>query len=285
MLQSKYKPLMFTLNCKGKLLVIDGPKVMGILNITPDSFYSGSRFSNADAILKQTEKMLGEGAFIIDVGGQSTRPGSERISADEELKRVIPVIESILKNFPAAIISIDTYQSKVAKHAVDAGASIVNDISSGDMDAAMIKTVAQLRVPYICMHMKGTPDTMQQNPVYEDVAKEVLDYFIHKIARCREAGIHDIIIDPGFGFGKTIEHNFQLLKKMQALKILGKPILAGLSRKSTVYKTLGITAEDALNGTTALHMIALLNGAGILRVHDVKEATEVIKLFEAYDSA
>lgn len=276
---------MFTLNCKGKLLTIDQPKVMGILNLTPDSFYSGSRFTNTDLVLKETEIMLNEGAFIIDIGGQSTRPGSERISPDEELKRVIPAIASITTRFPEAIISIDTYQAKVAKEAVNTGASIINDISSGDMDEDMIKTVAALPVPYICMHMKGTPATMQQNPVYDDVATAVLDYFIYKIARCKEAGIHDIIIDPGFGFGKTIQHNFQLLKKMETLKQLNKPILAGLSRKSTIYKTLGITVEEALNGTTALNMIALLNGASILRVHDVKEAAETIRLFQAYQSA
>ncbi|MBI1782634.1 MAG: dihydropteroate synthase [Sphingobacteriales bacterium] len=276
---------MFTLNCKGKLLTIDRPKVMGILNLTPDSFYSGSRFTNIDMVLKETETMINEGAFIIDIGGQSTRPGSERISATEELGRVMPAIEAIINQFPETIISIDTYQAKVVKEAVAAGVSIVNDISSGDMDNEMMRTVADLRVPYICMHMKGTPATMQQDAIYDDVTKEVLDYFIHKIARCKEAGIHDVIIDPGFGFGKTIQHNFQLLKKMEVLKQLGKPIVAGLSRKSTIYKTLGTTAEEALNGTTALNMIALLNGAAILRVHDVKEAAETIKLFEAYQYA
>lgn len=276
---------MFTLNCKGKLLVIDRPVVMGILNITPDSFYSGSRFTSVDTVLKETETMLKEGAFFFDIGGQSTRPGSERITADEELNRVLPVIQSVINHFPEVKISIDTYQAKVAQEAINAGACMVNDISSGDMDEAMVNTVASLHVPYICMHMKGTPDTMQQNPVYDDIAKEVLDYFIYKVALCKEAGINDIIIDPGFGFGKTIQHNFELLKKMEVLKQLGKPVLAGLSRKSTIYKTLGVTAAEALNGTTALNMIALLNGASILRVHDVKEAVETIKLFEAYQSA
>ena len=273
---------MFTLNCKGKLLVIDGPKVMGILNITPDSFYAGSRFNNIDAILKKAEKMLQDGATILDIGGQSTRPGSERIAVDEELKRVITPIENIIKHFPDAIISIDTYQSKVAKEAIESGASIANDISSGDMDKEMINIVAALHVPYICMHMKGTPDTMQKEPAYDDIAKEVLDYFIYKIARCKEAGINDIIVDPGFGFGKTIAHNFELLKKLEVLKISGKLILAGLSRKSTVYKTLGVTPEEALNGTTVLNTIALINGATILRVHDVKEAVEAVTLFNAY---
>ena len=276
---------MFTLNCKGKLLILDEPKVMGILNITPDSFYAGSRFTDADTILKQAEKMITDGAAILDIGGQSTRPGSERISVEEELKRVIPVIETICKNFPETIISIDTYQSQVAREAVNTGASIVNDISSSDLDSEMINVVASLHVPYICMHMKGKPGTMQQKPTYNDVAGEVLDYFIHKIARCKEAGINDIIIDPGFGFGKTIQHNFQLLKKLEILKILDKPVLAGLSRKSTIYKTLGITAEEALNGTTVLNSIALVNGASILRVHDVKETVEAVKLFSAYNKA
>ncbi|MGE5107481.1 MAG: dihydropteroate synthase [Sphingobacteriales bacterium] len=273
---------MFTLNCKGKLLILDEPKVMGILNITPDSFYSSSRFNDTAIVLQKAEKMLQDGAAILDIGGQSTRPGSVRITADEELKRVIPAIENIIKNFPETIISIDTYQSSVAKEAIEAGASMINDISSGDMDKEMISTVASLHVPYICMHMKGTPDSMQQDPTYDDIAKEVLDYFIHKLARCKEAGINDIIIDPGFGFGKTIQHNFQLLKKLEVLKILGKAVLAGLSRKSTIYKTLGITADEALNGTTVLNTIALINGATILRVHDVKEAVEAITLFSCY---
>ncbi|HET9056910.1 MAG TPA: dihydropteroate synthase [Chitinophagaceae bacterium] len=276
---------MFTLNCKGKLLVLDSPRVMGVLNITPDSFYKESRFTDSDAILRQIEKMLMEGAFIIDVGGQSTRPGSKSISAEEEAKRVVPAIEIISKTFPEIIISIDTYYSKVAKQAIEAGASIVNDISAGEIDPAMIPTVATLQTPYICMHMKGTPDTMQQYATYEDVGKEVLDYFIHKTAQCIAAGIKDIIIDPGFGFSKTIQHNFQLLKKISILKIMNKPLLVGLSRKSTIYKTLNTTADMALNGTTVLNTIALLNGANILRVHDVKEALEAIKLYNAYYEA
>lgn len=276
---------MFTLNCKGKLLTITQPIVMGILNITPDSFYEGSRIKHTDECLHTAHKMLEAGATILDIGGQSTRPGSKRIEAEEELKRVLPVIEAITNHFPEAILSVDTYQSQVAKAAVQAGASIINDISSGDMDASMLATVASLHVPYIAMHMKGTPDTMQQQPVYEDVVLEVLDYFILKKDACQKAGILDIIIDPGFGFGKTIPHNFQLLKKMEVLQLTGKPILAGLSRKSTVYKTLHTTAEQALNGTTALNMIALLNGANILRVHDVKEAMETIQLFNAYHNA
>ncbi len=250
---------MFTLNCKGRLLVIDEPIVMGIINVTPDSFYTGSRQSGIDAVLKQADKMLTEGAMILDIGGQSTRPGSEAIGVVTELQRVIPAIE-----------------------AVAAGACIVNDVSSGEMDFQMIETVASLRVPYITMHMKGTPATMQQHARYENVTREVLDFFIRKTEQCRLAGINDVIIDPGFGFAKTIQHNFKLLKDLGAFKMLQKPVLAGLSRKATIYKTLGTSADEALNGTTVLNTIALLNGANILRVHDVKEAKEAVKLIGAY---
>jgi dihydropteroate synthase len=273
---------MFTLNCNGKLFVIDQPVIMGIINATPDSFYKGHI---NDDILLLARQMIADGAAIIDIGGQSTRPGSERIAAAEEMKRVLPVIEGIHKNFPDTIISIDTYSSTVAAAAVEAGASIVNDISAGNMDAAMIGTVAALQVPYICMHMQGTPENMQAAPQYNNVAKDVLDFFIAKTAQCKKAGIKDIIVDPGFGFGKTITHNFSLLKKMEVLKILNTPILAGLSRKSTIYKTLNTTAENALNGTTVLNTLALQNGAHILRVHDVKEAAEAITLFTAYKKA
>ena len=270
---------MFTLNCKDKLLVLDQPLVMGIINITPDSFYQGSRFLSKKEILHQAEKMIDEGADILDIGGQSTRPGSEQISADEELKRVIGNIEAVHKNFPDVIISIDTYYSKVANDAVNAGAGIVNDISAGNMDVEMLGIVAALKVPYVAMHMKGTPQTMQKDPVYENVVRETLDFFISKKDECKKAGIHDVIIDPGFGFGKTIAHNFQLLKDLSVFKMLDAPILIGLSRKSTVYKTLGVGVEEALNGTTVLNTIALMNGATILRVHDVKEAKEAVKLW------
>ena len=272
---------MYTLNCKGQLLVIEKPVVMGILNITPDSFYSGSRIENKDSILQKAQQMHNEGATILDIGGQSTRPGSTRISADEELQRVIPAIQLIKQQFQNCFISIDTYYSKVAKEAVTAGADMVNDISAGTMDEQMISTVAALNVPFIAMHMQGTPDTMQQNPAYENVTREVLDYFIKKTEQCKAAGIQDIIIDPGFGFGKTIAHNFQLLRELEVFQILKYPLLAGLSRKSTIYKTLGTTAEEALNGTTVLNTIALQKGASILRVHDVKETMETIKLVEA----
>ena len=280
---------MYTLNCKGRLLLLDKPVVMGILNLTPDSFYSGSRPSTGSGwqsfVLKKTQQMINEGAAILDIGGQSTRPGSDRLTADEELKRVLPAIEAIKKEFPSAFLSIDTYHTKVAKETVAAGIDIVNDISAGDMDADMLSTVAALRVPFIAMHMQGTPDTMQQNPTYENITREVVDYFIQKTTACKAAGIVDLILDPGFGFGKTITHNFQLLKSMEALQVFHVPILAGLSRKSTVWKTLQITPEEALNGTTVLNTIALTKGANILRVHDVKEAMETIKLYEAYSNS
>ena len=276
---------MFSLNCRGKLLVIDKPLVMGIINVTPDSFYEGSRLQTNESVLAQATKMINEGADIIDVGGQSTQPGSERISIKEELERVLPAIDIILKNFPGAIISVDTYQSKVAEHCINSGAAIINDISAGNMDREMIPVVAKLGVPYICMHMKGTPEDMQANPTYENVTGEVLDFFIQKTDECKRAGINDVIIDPGFGFGKTISHNFKLLKELSAFRMLEKPIMAGLSRKSTIYKTLGVQPSEALNGTTVLNTLALQNGANILRVHDVKEAKETITLFQRYEQA
>lgn len=273
----------FTLNCKGRMLTIDTPVVMGIMNITPDSFYSGSRFSDMLAIHKAFEKMLDDGAAIIDIGGQSTRPGSETISVDEELSRVVPVIESLAEKFPRAVMSIDTFYSKVAAESVAAGASIVNDVSFGNRDNEMLSTVAKLGVPYVCMHAQGSPDTMQHKPTYENVTREVLDFFIEKTDVCRTAGIIDVIIDPGFGFGKTITHNFELLKNLSIFTMLDKPILLGISRKSTIYKTLHTSPDEAMNGTTVLNTIGLLNGANILRVHDVKEAKEAILLVEAYN--
>ncbi|MCW3081021.1 dihydropteroate synthase [Segetibacter sp.] len=269
---------MFTLNCKGRMLVIDQPIVMGIINVTPDSFYSGSRKTVVDEVLRQAEKMIGEGAAILDIGGQSTRPGSEDIGMEGELARVIPAIEAIKMRLPESTISIDTYYSRVALEAVSAGACMVNDISSGTLDNQMIPTVAALNVPYIAMHMKGTPKTMNDFAHYEDVTLEVLDFFIKKVEECREAGIKDVIVDVGFGFAKTIAHNFTLLKNLSIFKILEKPLLVGLSRKATIYKTLGTSPEEALNGTTVLNTIALQHGASILRVHDVKEAVEAVKL-------
>lgn len=260
---------------------MDKPLVMGVINITPDSFYKESRRMLPENTLALAQQMIAEGADIIDIGGQSSRPGSERITAKEEAERIIPVIETIMQKIPGAVISVDTYYAPVAEKAVAAGASIINDISSGDMDPDMISTVAALQAPYICMHMQGTPGTMQQHPQYNDVVKEVLDYLIRKVKACTDAGIKDIVIDPGFGFGKTATHNFRLLHDLALFKITGKPILAGLSRKSTISKVLGVPAEDTLNGTTALNTIALMNGADMLRVHDVKAAREAVKLYLA----
>lgn len=271
---------MFTLNCSGRILVVDKPLVMGIINVTPDSFYSGSRVT-ADTTLMQAGRMLQDGAGMLDIGGQSTRPGSERVPAEEEISRVVPAIEAIMQTYPGTIISIDTYHAKVAEAAVKAGASVVNDISSGEMDAEMIPTVAQLHVPYIAMHMKGTPNTMQQDPIYEDVTREVLDHCIQKMEVCSAAGIHDIILDPGIGFGKTDAHNFELIRNLKVLVELGKPVLLGVSRKGFISRTIGANAASSLNGTTVLNTIGLMNGAMILRVHDVKEAVEAVKLVEA----
>lgn len=276
---------MNSINCKGKLLRMDEPLVMGIINITPDSFYEGHLDKPISTLLALAGNMLAAGAGILDIGGMSSRPGSKAISVQEETGRVVPVIRQIHAAYPDAVISIDTYNSSVARAAVDAGAHIVNDISGGKLDELMIATVAALGVPYICMHMKGSPETMQQQAVYENVTREVLDFFIERIDTCQKAGIKDMIIDPGFGFAKTSEHNFQLLRELAVLKITGKPVLAGLSRKSSIYKTLGITAAEALNGTTVLNTIALMNGAAILRVHDVKEAMEAVTLFKAYKKA
>jgi dihydropteroate synthase len=271
---------MFTLNCKGRLLVADKPLVMGIINATPDSFYAGSRQATVDEILKKAELMIAQGADILDIGGQSSRPGSSPVGEDEELNRVIGGIGAIHDRFPETFISIDTYYSKVASAAVNAGACIVNDISAGSIDVNMYATVAGLHVPYVLMHMQGTPQTMQQTPRYENVTREVLDFFISKIDHLKKTGIRDIVIDPGFGFGKSITHNFELLRQLPIFKMTGYPILLGISRKSTIYKTLGITAEEALNGTTVLNTIGLMNGAQILRVHDVKEAKEAISLVQ-----
>lgn len=273
---------MFTLNYNGKLLVIDKPIVMGIINATPDSFYPGSRIQHTDDILYKAENMLNDGAVILDVGGQSTRPGSEQVGAEEELKRVIPAIEAITKNFPKALISVDTFYASVLKAAVEAGANIANDVSAGSIDDELLPMVASLKVPYVLMHMKGHPQTMQMNPVYDNVVTEVFDALNIKKQELKQSGINDIIIDPGFGFGKTIQHNFQLLKGLSFFKEMEAPLLVGVSRKSTVYKTLQVTPEEALNGTTVLHTIALLNGASILRVHDVKEACEAIRLVNEY---
>ena len=269
-----------TLLVKGKLIDLSEPKVMGILNITPDSFYDGGKFTEETKILKQVEKMLEEGATFIDIGGCSTRPGAKDISEEEEKKRVLPAIEAILINFPQIIISVDTFRSSIAKIAVEAGAAMVNDISGGSLDKKMPEVVASLQVPYILMHMQGTPQTMASLANYENLLKEMIDYFHQKINVFQALGVKDIIIDPGFGFAKTIDHNFELLRKLEYLRILEKPILVGISRKSTIWKSLAIRPEEALNGTTSLNTVALLKGASILRVHDVKEAVEVVKLIK-----
>jgi len=276
---------MFTLNCRGKLTELAKPAVMGIINATPDSFYAGSRATELESLISKASSMIDEGVDIIDIGGQSTRPGSDRVSIEEELVRVIPAIKAVRSLFSDVLISIDTFYAKVAEEAVNAGASIINDISGGDLDADMITTAASLGVPYIIMHMKGDPKNMNNFAQYEDVSLEVLDHLIKKAKCCREAGISDIIIDPGFGFAKNITQNFQLLNRLDTFGIAKYPLLVGVSRKSMVYKTLGIAAEDALTGTTALHTIALLKGANILRVHDVKEAVQVVELMEVYKKA
>ena len=273
---------MFSLNCKGRIVSLESPVVMGIINATPDSFYQRFSSLERDKILSAAEKMIKEGAVILDIGGQSTRPESKRLKVHEELERVIPVIHSIQNAFPDTILSIDTYFAEVAKEAVGIGVSIVNDISAGMMDENMISTVGDLNVPYICMHMKGTPENMQHAPVYDNIIDEMMSFFENRINVCKNAGIKEIIIDPGFGFGKTITHNYQLINKLNAFLSFNSPILVGLSRKRMVYNVLETDANNALNGTTILNTIALLNGANILRVHDVKEAMETIKLINMY---
>lgn len=269
-----------TLNCNGQLIDLSEPIIMGVLNVTPDSFFDGGKYENVKALLQQVGKMISAGAMIIDVGGMSSRPGAEIINVSEELSRVIPIIEQIKEHFPAIIISIDTVRSEVARQSVAAGASIINDISAGSIDDQMFETVAELNVPYILMHMQGKPEDMQQDPDYQDVTKNVLDFFIEKIRELRALGVKDIILDPGFGFGKTIQHNYQLLQNFAIFKILDLSLLAGISRKSMIYKVLGSTPEEALNGTTVLNTLALERGAKILRVHDVKEAKETITLWK-----
>ena len=268
------------ISCKGKLTDLTTPKIMGILNLTPDSFYDGGLYNNTDRALAQTEKMLLEGATFIDIGGASSKPGAVEISTDEELARVLPVIEEIHKTFPETIISIDTYRSDVAKLAVAAGAAMVNDISGGKLDAKMLKTVGALGVPYIAMHMQGTPQNMQEKPSYDNIMTEIRSFFAAKIDAAHKAGIHDVIIDPGFGFGKTLEHNYSLLKNLSSIKMNGIPLLIGVSRKSMIYKLLQAEVTEALNGTTVLNTVALQQGAQILRVHDVKEAHQAVQLIE-----
>ncbi|WP_440122840.1 dihydropteroate synthase [Tenacibaculum sp. Ill] len=267
-----------TINCKGTLVDLTKPKVMGILNVTPDSFFDGGKYKNERDILEQAEKILSEGATFIDVGAYSSRPGAKHISEEEELQRMLPVVELLIKNFPEIIISIDSFRSRVVEESINAGAAIINDISGGKMDEQMFKTVAKLQVPYIMMHMKGTPQNMQQNPQYENVVTEVISFFAEQLFKLRELKVNDVIIDVGFGFGKTLDQNYELLKKLSLFKSLDVPILTGVSRKSMLYKLLGVTPKEALNATTVANTIALLNGTHILRVHDVKEAVETVKI-------
>ena len=269
-----------TLNCNGKLISLEHPKVMGILNLTPNSFFDGGKYTNEKRILVRVEKMLLDGATFIDVGGYSTRPGAQEVNAETELKRIVPIVQLISRTFPETILSIDTFRSIVAKECVAAGAAMINDISAGLQDQKMLPTVAELGVPYIMMHMRGTPQTMQHQTDYKDLVKEILYYFSERLAFATSKGIRDIIIDPGFGFAKTLEQNYQLLKQLELFQMIDKPLLAGISRKSMIYKLLDTTPNEALNGTSALHMVCLEKGATILRVHDVKEAVECVHLHE-----
>lgn len=272
---------MFTLQSKDRTIVVDKPIVMGILNITPDSFFEGSRVVEMDQILRKAEQMLRAGATLLDIGGQSTRPGSERLSAEEECDRVILPIERLSSAFPQAFLSVDTYHAQVAEAAVNAGAHMVNDISAGLLDNKMLATVSKLQVPYVIMHMKGEPETMQKNTTYQNVLKDVIDFLAERKNACQKQGIRQIIIDPGIGFSKTIEQNFEIIAKLEAFQELDAPLLLGISRKSFIYKTLNTDPADALNGSTFLHAIGLQKGAKILRVHDVQEAVEAVRLFNA----
>lgn len=270
----------YSMNCGGRLISFDKALVMGIINLTPDSFYEKSRFVFESEALKQAEKMLAEGADILDLGAVSTRPGSEEISEEEELKRLLPTLRSIRKAYPDSIISVDTWRASVAKAAIENGAHIINDISGGTLDNKMFETIAQLKVPYVLMHIQGTPQTMQLNPKYKDVVNEIIDFLAKRIQVLRLMGVADILVDPGFGFGKTLEQNYTLLQNLEKFNILNCPILVGISRKSMITKVLGISAKEALNGTSVLNTIALMKGAKILRVHDIKEAVEAVKLVD-----
>lgn len=269
-----------TLNAAGKLIDLSKPKVMGIINLTPDSFYSASRKQDINDAIQQADKMLAEGADFLDLGAYSSRPGADDISTQEETDRLLPIVEAIVRNFPEAILSIDTFRSQVAEAAIKSGAHIINDISGGELDPAMFPTVARLNVPYILMHMKGDPKTMNSLAAYNDVFAEVYDYFADKYYQLKQLGVHDVVLDPGFGFAKTWEQSYSLMNRLQDFEMLGLPVLVGISRKKMIYGPLGITAIEALNGTTVLNTIALTKGADILRVHDVKEAVEAVKIYE-----
>lgn len=274
-----------TINCRGQLVDLSKPVIMGILNVTPDSFYDGGKFTEEKAIFEQVAKMIEEGATIIDIGGQSTRPGAKPLSVRQEEQRVVPLVAKLMHKFPDLLLSIDTFRAAVARKAIQEGASIVNDVSGGDLDPEMFNVIAREEVPYILMHMQGIPETMQDHPTYNNVVTSVFSVLSQKVGKLRSMGVADIIVDPGFGFGKTVEHNYRLLNSLHFFRNTGCPVLAGMSRKSMICKVLKVKPENALNGTTALNMIALLNGASILRVHDVKAAREAILLFEAYQNA
>lgn len=269
-----------TINCNGKLIDLSSPKVMGILNVTPDSFYDGGKYNSDTAILNQTEKMLNDGATFIDVGAYSSRPNATHINSDEELNRLIPILEILIKNFPDILISVDTFRSEIARKSIEVGACMINDISGGTLDENMFKTIGELKVPYVLMHIQGTPQNMHVKPSYTDVTQDILKYFSEKVLALRLEKVNDIILDVGFGFGKTLEHNYELLKNLSYFKTFDIPILTGVSRKSMLYKLLDTSAKEALNATSIANTIALQNGTSILRVHDVKEAMESIKIVE-----
>lgn len=274
--------MLMTINCKGTLIDLCRPKVMGILNLTPNSFFDGGKYSDESTILKQVGKMLNEGATFIDVGAYSSKPNADYVSEQEEMRRLIPVVKLLVSEFPEILLSIDTFRSQVAEKAIEAGAAMINDISAGNLDEGMMETIAKLQVPYIMMHMRGTPKTMQSLTQYDDIMKAMMLYFAQKISQARSLGINDLILDPGYGFSKTTEQNFEVLQKSEIFQHLNVPILVGLSRKSMIYKTLETTAQEALNGTTVLNTLALTKGIHILRVHDVKEAMESITLFKSF---
>jgi dihydropteroate synthase len=269
-----------TLNCRGQLINLETPVVMGILNLTPDSFYDGGRHSSPASSLDRACQMLDEGASLLDLGAVSTRPGASMVPQHEELERLLPLLSALKKRHPDVIVSVDTYRSEVARIAVAEGASIINDVSGGTMDQAMFSTIAELQVPYVMMHIQGTPQTMQRNPEYKDVTGEVVGWLAVRLAELNALGVHDVIVDPGFGFGKTADHNYTLMRELAYFDILRRPLMIGISRKSMVHKVLGITPQESLNGSTALHMYALTKGAAILRVHDVKEAVETVALYQ-----
>jgi dihydropteroate synthase len=273
----------YTLNCNGRLVYLDEPKVMGILNLTPDSFYDGGQYLTETQILNQVEKMLLDGASIIDIGAVSSMPNAKEVAVEEEEKRMFKTLKRVVKHFPDAIISVDTFRSSIAKQAIDFGAAIINDIYAANFNEDILGICAKYQVPIILMHMQGNPSTMQIKPTYDDVVVDILDFFIQKINLAKQYGVHDIVVDVGFGFGKTMAHNYTLLKYLESFKILNKPILVGISRKSMIHKLLAIEPKLALNGTSILHTLALQNGANILRAHDVKEAMECINIFNYYN--